>query len=95
MSLLPLFSSGSVMISGLIFKSLIYFKLIFVYDIRSWGASLIAQLVKNPPATQETRFNSWVWKIPGEGIGNPLRYSWASLVAQLIKNMPAMRKTWV
>ena len=32
---------------------------------------------------------------PGEGIGNPLQYSWAFLVAQLIKNMPAMRKTWV
>ena len=26
-------------------------------------ASLIAQLVKNPPAMQETRFNSWVWNI--------------------------------
>ena len=26
-------------------------------------ASLIAQLVKNPPAMQETRFNSWVRKI--------------------------------
>ena len=27
------------------------------------GASLIAQLVKNPPAVQETWFNSWVGKI--------------------------------
>ena len=27
-------------------------------------ASLIAQLVKNPPAMQEIRFNSWVRKIP-------------------------------
>ena len=27
-------------------------------------ASLIAQLVKNPPAIQETQFNSWVGKIP-------------------------------
>ena len=26
-------------------------------------ASLIAQLVKNPPAMQEIRFNSWVGKI--------------------------------
>ena len=31
----------------------------------------------------------------GEGMGNPLQYSWASLVAQLIKNPPAMRETWV
>ena len=28
-----------------------------------WGASLIAQLVKNLPAMQETRFDSWVRKI--------------------------------
>ena len=27
---------------------------------------------------------------PGEGIGNPLQYSWASLVAQLVKNLPAV-----
>ena len=26
-------------------------------------ASLIAQLVKNPPAMRETRLNSWVWNI--------------------------------
>ena len=40
----------------------------------SWGASLIAQLVKNLPAMQET----WVWSLgssPGEGNGNPLQYS--------------------
>ena len=31
------------------------------------------------------RFNSWVGKTHGEGIGYPLQYSWASLVAQLVK----------
>ena len=31
----------------------------------------------------------------GEGIGNPLQYSWASLMAQLVKNPPAMWETWV
>ena len=31
----------------------------------------------------------------GEGIGDPLQYSWASLVAQLVKNPPAMQETWV
>ena len=36
----------------------------------SWG-SLVAQLVKNLPAVQET----WVWKISGEGKGFPLQYS--------------------
>ena len=31
----------------------------------------------------------------GEGIGDPLQYSWSSLVAQLVKNPPAMWETWV
>ena len=56
--------------------------------------SLIAQLVKNPPAVQDP----WVGNpggSAGEGIGYPLQYSWASLVAQLVKNPPAMRETWV
>ena len=50
---------------------------------------LVAQLVKNPPAMQETHWED------GEGIGYPLQYSWASLVAQLVKNLPAMWETWV
>ena len=32
-------------------------------QIVSW-ASLLTQLVKNPPAVWETRFDSWVGKIP-------------------------------
>ena len=51
---------------------------------------MVTQLVKNPPALQETPIRS-----AGEGIGYPLQYSWASLVGQLIKNPPAMRETWV
>ena len=31
--------------------------------VYSW-ASLVAQMIKNPPAMQETWFDSWVWKIP-------------------------------
>ena len=31
----------------------------------------------------------------GEGIGDPLQYSWAFLVAQTVKNPPAVRETWV
>ena len=47
-------------------------------------ASLIAQLVKNLPAKQETL----VWFLgqedtPGEAIGYPLQHSWVSPVAQL------------
>ena len=34
-------------------------------------------------------------RVPGEGKGYPLQYSWASLVAQLVKNLPAMQETWV
>ena len=29
-----------------------------------WGASLVAQMVKNLPAVQETRFDPWVRNIP-------------------------------
>ena len=55
-------------------------------------ASLIAQLVKNLPAMQETlvRFLNWE-----EEIGYPLQFSWTSLVAQLVKKPPAMWETWV
>ena len=34
-------------------------------------ASLVAQMVKNLPAVQETQVRS-----PGEGNGNPFQYSW-------------------
>ena len=57
-------------------------------------ASLIAQLVKNPPAMQETpSLIPGLGRSAGEGIGYPLQYSWASLMAQLIKNLPAMQET--
>ena len=52
-------------------------------------ASLVAQLVKNQPAMQETmvRFLG--------GIGYLLQYSWASLMSQTVKNLSAMWETWV
>ena len=60
------------------------------------SASLIAQLVKKPPAMQETLVHFLGQeRSPEEGIGYPLQPSWASLVAQLGKNLPAVRKTWV
>ena len=61
------------------------------------GASLVAQLVKNPPTMKETPVFSIPGsrRSPGEGRGCPLQYSWMSLVAQLLKNPPAMRETWV
>ena len=61
------------------------------------GASLIAQLVKNPPEMQETpvRFLGWEDLLEKGWIGYPLEYSWASLVVQLVKNLPAMWEIWV
>ena len=59
-------------------------------------ASLTVQLVKNPPAMQETPV-----QFPGlgrsarAGIGYMLQYCWASLMIQLVKNLPAMQETWV
>ena len=66
------------------------------YPLQYSWTSLVAQLVKNPPAMQETL----VWFLGREdmlekGIGYPLQYSWACLVAQLANNTPAMWETWV
>ena len=59
-------------------------------------ASLVAQLVKNPPAMQETpSLIPRLGRSPGERIGYPLQFSWASLVAQMVKNPPAMWEIWV
>ena len=55
-------------------------------------ASLVDQLVKNPPAMQKT---PGLRSLPGEGMGHPLQYSWASLLAQMAKNQPTMQETWV
>ena len=35
----------------------------------------MAQTEKNLPAVQETKFDPWVRKFPGEGNGNPLQCS--------------------
>ena len=61
--------------------------------IKQWTliVSLVAQLVKNLPAMQETLVQFLGW----EGIGYPLQYTWVSLVAQLVKNAPAMQETWI
>ena len=57
---------------------------------------LVAQLVKNRPARQDTLVPPLglpgSGRSPGEGIGYPLQYSWASLVAQTVKNPPATQE---
>ena len=59
-------------------------------------ASLIAQLVKNLPAMQETLVQFLGWEDPlKKGIGYLLQHSGASLVAQLVKNLPVMQETSV
>ena len=61
-----------------------------------FGASLIAQLVKNLPAMLETLVRFLGWEDPlQEGTGYLLQYSWASLVAQLVNNPPVIYETWV
>ena len=52
-------------------------------------ASLIAQLVKNLPAMQETPVQFLGWE---DRIGYLLQYSSATLVAQLVKNPPECRR---
>ena len=66
----------------------------------SW-ASLVAQLVKNPPAMQETWFDPWVGKIPGlgrspgEGKDYPLHYSGLENSMDCIVHGVAKSWTWL
>ncbi|CAI9176945.1 unnamed protein product [Rangifer tarandus platyrhynchus] len=45
----------------------------FKYTI--WHSSLVAQMVKNLPAMQETQVIPGSRRFPGEGYGNPFQYS--------------------
>ena len=45
------------------------------YPLQYSWAYVVAQMIKNLLAMQETWFNSWVGKIPGGGHANPLQYS--------------------
>ena len=44
-------------------------------DFEGWNVSLVAQMVKNLPAMQETWVRSLEGRSPGGGHGNPLQYS--------------------
>ena len=47
-----------------------------IVSVHTWrGASLLAQIVKNLPATQETQVLSRVGSSSGDGYGNPLQNS--------------------
>ena len=41
----------------------VYMGLIWYFE-EHFGASLVAQMVKNPPAMQEIQFDLWIRKIP-------------------------------
>ena len=71
---------------------IIIYKMFKAY--KNLRASLVAQLVKNSPAMQETIVQFLGWKDQLEKIGFPLQFSWSSLVAQLIKNLPAAWESW-
>ena len=59
-------------------------------------ASLLAQMVKNPPANAgDPGSIPGSGRFPGGGHGNPLQYFWASLVAQMLNNPRAVLETWV
>ena len=58
-------------------------------------ASWIAQLVKNPPAMQETPIDSWVGKIHWRRDRLPTAVFLGFPCGQLVKNPPAMKDTWV
>ena len=69
---------------------------VFSCSMRTLRASLVAQLVKSPPAMQETTgLTPGLGRSPGEGIDYPLQYSWVSLVAQTVKIPPAVWETWI
>ena len=55
-------------------------------------ASLVAQLVKNPLATEETLVRFLGQEDPLEK-GYSLQYFWASLVVETVRNPPAMWDT--
>ena len=62
---------------------------------KAW-ASRVAQLVRNPPAMQETLVRFLGQELsPRELIGYPLQYSWASLVDQMVENLPVVWEMWV
>ena len=44
-SVLPMFSSRSLIVSGLTFRSLIYFEFIFVYGVRKCSSFILLQVV--------------------------------------------------
>ena len=49
--ILPVLSSGILMVSCPTFKSFIYFKIIFLYGVRKWPSFIFCILLSNFPNT--------------------------------------------
>ena len=65
----------------------------FILICISFEASLVAQLIKNPPAIQETLVQFLGWEdLMEKGQATYSSIPWASLVVQLVKNPPAKKK---
>ena len=62
------------------------------YPLQSSWASHVAQLIKNPPAMQETLVQFLDWEDPLEK-GQPTYSSIGLPLPQLVKNLPAMQQT--
>ena len=79
-----------------------WFLLAFFSVYEQLGTFLVAYLVKNQPANagDACRFDSWWWRFPGEGNGNPL---WCSCLEnptfrgawQATVHVVAKRQTWL
>ena len=68
-SVLPMFSSKSFIVSGLTFRSLIYFEFTFVYGVRKCSAATVAKLLQSCPTLCNSIFteleqiiSQFVWK---------------------------------
>ena len=80
-----MFFCKSLTVSGLTFGSLIHFEFTFVYGVRR--ASLVAQMVKNPPAMRVTWVRSMGWE-------HALEKEMATHFNILAWRIPLDRETW-
>ena len=68
---------------------------IYICPIYIWGFPDSSVGKESACSAGDPSSNPGSGRSAGEGIGNPLKYSWATHVAQPVKNPPAMQETWV
>ena len=63
-SVLPMFSSKSFIVSGLMFRSLIHFEFIFVYGVRKCSSLILLQVVDQFSLFHfKKKLNKQIWKM--------------------------------